>query len=128
MKFTAHIHKNLMTASQQSGIIKRALYWVPTNAKPLAYKTRYLSHLEYAAANWNSGSRKEISDIEQFQDQAVQFMAGIKERDGVEDAKTRLGLILLHKRRDLWLRLLMRILAKEKHHSSLSESYNEIMN
>ena len=39
MKFTAHIHKNLMTASQQSGIIKRALYWVPTNAKPLAYKT-----------------------------------------------------------------------------------------
>ena len=44
--------------------------------------------------------------------------------------KTRLGLIPLHKRRrDQRLRLLMRILevAKEEHHSTLSESYNEIM-
>ena len=40
------------------------------------------------------GSRKHISDIEQLKDQAV---AGIKLRDGVEDAKTRLGLIPLHK-------------------------------
>ena len=66
--------------------------------------------------------------IKLLQDQAVQFLAGIKGRDGVEDAKIRLGLILLHKkRRDQWLRLLMRILAKKEHHSSLSESYNEIM-
>ena len=72
-------------------------------------------------------SKKNISDIEQLQNQAVQFIAGIKGRDGVEDAKTKLGLIPLHKRRrDQRLRLLMRILAKE-HHSSLSESYNEIM-
>ena len=69
------------------------------------------------------GSRKHISDIEQLKDQAV---AGIKLRDGVEDAKTRLGLIPLHKiKREQQLRLLMRILAKEEHHSSLSESNNE---
>ena len=69
-----------------------------------------------------------MSDIEQLQDQAVRFIAGIKGRDGVEDAKTRLGLIPLHTRkRDQRLRLLMRFLAKEEHHSSLSESYNEIM-
>ena len=54
-------------------------------------------------------------------------VAGIKGRDGVEDAKTRLGLISLHKRRDQQLRLLIRILAKEEYHSSRSESYNEIM-
>ena len=56
----------------------------------------------------------------------MRFIAGMKGRDGVENAKTRLGLIPLHKRRDQRLRLLMRILAKEEHHS-LSESYNEIM-
>ena len=56
------------------------------------------------------------------------FIAGIKGRDGVEDAKTRLGFLPLHKRRrDQRLRLLMCIFAKEEHHSSLSESYNEIM-
>ena len=122
------IHRKIMAANQQFGIIKRALYWAPINVKLLTYKTLCLPHLEYAAAAWDSSSKKDISDIEQLQDQAVRFIAGIKGRDGVEDAKTRLGLIPLHKRRrDQRLRLLMRILAKEEHHSSLSESYNEIM-
>ena len=39
------------------------------------------------------------TNIEQLQDQAVRFIAGIKGRDGVEDAKTKLGLIPLRKRR-----------------------------
>ena len=81
---------------------------------------------------WAPSSKKDIPDIEQLQDQAVRFIAGInfKRMDGVEDVKTtRLGLIPLHKRRrNQRLRLLMRILAKEKHHPSLFESYNEIMN
>ena len=81
---------------------------------------------------WASSSKKDISNIEQLQDQAVRFIAGInfEGMDGVENVKTttRLGLIPLHKRRrNQRLRLLMRILAKEKHHPSLSESYNEIM-
>ena len=50
MKFTVHIHRKPLTVNQQLDIIKRALYWVPTNAKLLAYKTVFLSHLEYAAA------------------------------------------------------------------------------
>ena len=87
-----------------------------------------LLRLEYAAAAWDPSSKKDISDIEQLQDdQAVRFISGIKGRDGVEDAKTWLGLIPLHKT-DQRLRLLMRILTKEEHHSSLSELYNEIMN
>ena len=97
-----------MTANQQLGIInKRALlYRAPTNAKLLAYKTLCLPHLEYTAAAWDPNSKKDISGIEQLQNQAVRFIAGIKGRDGVEDAKTRLGLIPLHKkRRDQRLRL-----------------------
>ena len=39
MKFTAHIHRKLITANQQLGVIKRAPYWASTNAKLLAYKT-----------------------------------------------------------------------------------------
>ena len=73
------------------------------------------------------GSRKDISDIKQLQDQAVRFMASIKGRDGVKNSKTSLGLLLHKRKRDQWLRLLMRIFAKEEHHSSLFESYNEIM-
>ena len=94
MKFTAHIQRKLMTANQQLGIIKRALYWAPTNAKLLAYKTLCLPHHEYAAAAWDPSSKKDISDIEQLQDQAVRIIAGIKGRDGVEDA--RLGYDLFH--------------------------------
>ena len=55
-------------------------------------------HLEYAAAAaWDPSSKKNISDIEQLQDQPVRFIAGIKERVGVEDAKNSLGLIPLQK-------------------------------
>ena len=78
-----------MTANQQLGIIKRALYWAPTNAKLLAYKTLCLPHHEYAAAAWDPSSKKDISDIEQLQDQAVRIIAGIKGRDGVKDAMAR---------------------------------------
>ena len=46
MKFTAHIHRKLMTANQQLGIIKRAVYWTSTDAKLLAYKTLCFPHLE----------------------------------------------------------------------------------
>ena len=56
MKFTAHIQRKLMTANQQLGIIKRALYWAPTNAKLIAYKTLCLPHLEYSAAAWDHSS------------------------------------------------------------------------
>ena len=59
MKFTAHIHRKLMTANQQLGIIKRALYWAPTNAKLLAYKTLCFPHIEYAAAAWDPSSKKD---------------------------------------------------------------------
>ena len=132
MKFTAHIHKKLMTANQQldryyqeSTVL--GFYQCQTAC---LQDSLCLPNLEYAVAARDPSSIKDIPDIEQPQDQAVRFIAGIKRRGGVEDARTRLGLIPLHnkRRRDQRLRLLIRILAKEEHHSSLSESYNEIMN
>ena len=89
VKFTAHIHRKLITVNQQLGMIKRALYWAPTNAKLLAYKTLCLPYLEYAAAAWNPSSREGLSDIEQLYNQAVRFIAGIKGRNGIDDAKAR---------------------------------------
>ena len=59
MKFT-HIQRKLMTANQQLGIFKTALYWAPTNAKLLAYKTLYLPHFEYAAAAWDPSRKKDM--------------------------------------------------------------------
>ena len=80
--------------------MERALYWASTNAKLLAYRAFCLPHVEYAAAAWDPSNRKGVIDLGQLQDQAVQFIAGIKGRDGIENAKTRLGLISLHKKRD----------------------------
>ena len=39
-----------MAEKQQLGMIKRALYWAPTNAKLLAYKIFCLPYLDYAAS------------------------------------------------------------------------------
>ena len=47
MKFTAPIHKKTYD-SETATWIKRALYWAPTNAKLLAYKTLCLPYLEHA--------------------------------------------------------------------------------
>ena len=80
IKFTAHIHRKFMTANQQPGIIKGALYWAPTNANLLTYKTFCFPGLEYAAAAWDPTRRKDTSDIEPLPDQAAQFIAGIKGR------------------------------------------------
>ena len=54
-----------------------------------AYKTLCLPYLEYAAAAWNPSSREGLSDIEQLYNQAVRFIAGIKGRNGIDDAKAR---------------------------------------
>ena len=99
MTFTAYIQRKLMTANRQLGVIRRALYWAPTNVKLLAYNTLCLPHLEYTATAWDPSNKKDISDIEQLQDQAVRFIAGIKGRDGVEDAKTRTYLTTQKKER-----------------------------
>ena len=106
---------------QTTACLQDSLWWFPSSTVTL-----------YAAAAWvgTQAARKMIYHTEQLQDQAVRFIVGIiiMGRDGVEDAKTKLRLFPLHKRtRDQRLKLLMRIIAKGKQHSSLSELYNEII-
>ena len=109
-------------------MIKRALYSAPEKAKLIAYKALCRPHLEYAAAVWDPSSKKAVVEIEQVQEQAVRFVAGIKGRGGSDEARSRLGLTpLQNRRKDLRLSLLMRILAKEEYHPSLSKSYEHLI-
>ena len=68
-----------MTANQPLS----SQHWAPANAKLLACKTLCLPHLEYTGDAWNPRNKKYISDIEQLQDQAVRFIAGIENSNGV---------------------------------------------
>ena len=63
--------------------------------------------------------------LKNFKIKQYDLITDIKGREGVEDAKSRLGLVPLHKGRDQRLSLLMPIIAEEEHHSTLSESYND---
>ena len=126
MKLTAHIHRQFFTANRvwSRKCCTRQCQTVQTNVKLVAYKTPCLLHLEYAAADWDSSNRVDISDIEQLQNHAVRFIAGIKERDGTENTKTRLGLTLLYTKEGDTSNLVFWF----EHHFLISESYNEIMN
>ena len=78
LKLNKHIEVKITTAKRQLGLIKRALYWAPQSAKLLAYKSLCMPHLEYAAAAWDTSNKGEIVSLEQVQNQAVRFIAGIK--------------------------------------------------
>ena len=115
LRFNIHVEKKLATAKQQLGMVKRALNWAPEKAKLVAYKSLCLPHLEYASAAWDPSSKKDITNIEAVQTQAIRFIACIKGRDGVPDAQSRLGLQPLDQRRKSQrISLLMNILSKEE--------------
>ena len=86
-----------MTAKQQLGMIKKVFYWATTNAKLLAYKTICLP-LEYAAAAWGPSSQKYISGIEHKTTSRSRstIYSWYQREEGVENAKSRLELFLLH--------------------------------
>ena len=72
-------------------MIKRALFWAPQGAKLLAYKSLCTPYLEYAAA-WYKSNKGEIAGLEQVQNQAVRFIAGLKGTRGISEAMAKLGL------------------------------------
>ena len=128
LRFSKHIEAKITTAKKQLGMIKRALFWAPQRAKLLAYKSLCMPHLEYAAAAWDTSNKGEIAGLEQVQNQAVRFIAGLKGTRGIGEAMAKLGLPSLQQRRKQQrLQLLMRILSREDTHPALIESYDELM-
>lgn len=60
--------------------------------KVITCKSLCLSHLEYASAARDVSTVRDIKNLEMVQNQATRFIANIKGREGVSDAKQRLGL------------------------------------
>ena len=128
LKFDEHIHNKTQDARKQLGMVKRALYWAPEKARLTGYKSLCLPHLEYAAAAWDPSTKKDIDEIENVQDSATRFIANIKGRHGLDEAKQRLGLVpLAERRRRRRIELLMAIISNESSHPALSASYDELV-
>jgi len=127
LRFDYHIANKIGTARQQIGMIRRALYWAPENAKLTAYKALCRPHLEYAAAAWDPSAAKDIDAIELVQNLAVRLITGIKGREGVSEAKEKLQLAPLQQRRkNARFSLLMKILAADESHPALNTAYEEL--
>ena len=128
LQFDSHIETKISNAKRQLGMVKRALHWAPQKAKLIAYKSLCLPHLEYASAVWDPTSTKATNALEMVQNQATRFISNLKGREGVTDAKEKLGLKPLQERRQSQrLSLLMRILSKEESHPALCSSYDDLM-
>ena len=128
LTFDSHISNKISKAKQQLGMIRRALYWAPKTAKLLAYKSLCRPHLEYASASWDPHLRCHVNSIEMVQHQAVGFIETLKGRASVSEAKERLGLEPLEKRRrNQRLALLMRILSEEGRHTALCSAYDNLI-
>lgn len=129
LKFSSHIANKINTAKWHLGLIKRGLHWAPKSAKLLAYKSLCRPHLEYASALWDPHTKSDTYKLELVQNQAIRFVNNIKGREGVTEARKKLKLHTLEKRRrDQRIKLLMRILVKEEKHSALQSSYEELIN
>ena len=72
-------------------MIKSTLFWAPQRLMLLAYKSLCMPHLEYAAA-WDTSNNGEITGLEQVQNQAVRFIAGLQGTRGISEAMTKLDL------------------------------------
>lgn len=69
---------------------------MPEKARLIADRLLCLPHLEYTSTAWEQSTGKDINSLKMLQNEAVRFNSGVKGRDGVSDAKQRLGLKQLH--------------------------------
>ena len=95
--------------------------------KTLAYTSLCRPILEYADVVWDPVCKQTINSLEKVQTDAVKFIANLRGRTSVTEARERLGLeLLVKRRRNHRLSLLNKILSNESKHSALSSAYDEI--
>jgi hypothetical protein len=121
-------HINNITAKALSllGLLKRSLYKAPKKVKLIAYKSLCRPVLEYACEVWDPHLAKHRYQIECVQNKAVRFILDIRGFSGVTEGKQSLGLVVLEeRRRNSRVRLLMKILADDRH-SVLIDSFDQL--
>ena len=129
LKFHTHIQTKIIKAKRQLGMIKRALYDAPKDAKLLAYTSLCRPLIEYASALWDPVLSYLVYDLDMVQNCAVRFISNLKGRESVTKASRELNLETLSDRRmSARHNLLMKILSKDDNHPALIDSYDEIMN
>ena len=117
-----HISNKQLATRRQLGMVQRALYWAPEQARLIAYKAICLPHLEYAIASaaWDPTCKEDIADLERRQTDAIRFITNTRSRN-LKSAMDKLSLQLLEQRRkSRHISLFLKILAKEEQHPALS--------
>jgi hypothetical protein len=127
--FETHITEKLHKASRVLGCIKSTLHGATPKAKQLAYTALCRPILEYADTVWDPPNKTVIHKIEMLQNRAVRFIANLKGRDSVTDARNKLNLHTLEDRRkNHRVSLLMKILSNESQNNALASAYDELVN
>lgn len=128
LKFSSHVSKKVTKAKQVLGMLKRGLYDAPKPARLIAYTALCRPILEYASVVWDPSIKQQIYNIEMVQNNAIRFICGIKGRVSISEARDKIALQTLEARRkDLRLKLLMKILSDGDSHKSLVDTYDELM-
>ena len=125
--FDSHIDSKIASARKLLGAIKFMLHDASIEGKTLAYTSLCRPILEYADVVWDPVCKQAINSLEKVQTDAVKFIANLRGRTSITEARERLGLELLSKRRrNHRLSLLNKILSNESKHSALASAYDEI--
>ena len=128
LKFDKHIQSKQLKARRQLGMIKRALFDAPEQAKLLAYVSLCRPHVEYASTVWDPDLEYLKQELEMLQHKAARFICNLRGRQSITEALKKLELSTLYDRRKASRHnLLMRLLSKEEIHSSLIDTYEELM-
>ena len=125
--FDSHIDSKIASARKLLGAIKFMPHGASIEGKTPAYTSLCRPILEYAHVVWDPVCKQAINSLEKVQTDAVKFIANLRGRTSITEARERLGLELLSKRRrNHRLSLLNKILSNESKHSALASAYDEI--
>ena len=94
--------------------MKHVLFDAPRKVKRVAYLTLCRPLLKYACEVWDPFIVRQVKLLDNLQRRAVRFIAGLKGRESISEAREILGLEVLElRRKDFRLALMLKILSRE---------------